>query len=81
MRTTITLDDDVLDRAKDVAAKLKVPFRHVINEALRAGLATVAVPPPVRCYRTQPHKMGLKPGRNLDDIHGLLSEIEGDDHR
>ncbi|MDY0166055.1 MAG: hypothetical protein RBS80_05895 [Thermoguttaceae bacterium] len=71
----------MLDRAKAVAAKLKTPFRHFINEVLHAGRATVAVPLPVRCYRTQPHEMGLKPGRNLDDIQGLLSGIEGDDHR
>jgi hypothetical protein len=35
MRTTINLDDDVLQKAKAFAAKSRLPFRQVINEALR----------------------------------------------
>ena len=38
MRTTLTIDDDVLDRARAVAERLDTPFRQVVNEALRAGL-------------------------------------------
>ncbi len=81
MRTTLTLDDDVLDAARSVAAKLKKPFRHVVNEALRAGLRAVEQPSPARPYRTHPHKMGLRTGRNLDNVQTLLSEIEGEEHR
>jgi hypothetical protein len=81
MRTTLTIDDDVLDKAKAVAAKLHVPFRRVVNEALRTGLQTVADPPRTRSYHTRAHKMGLKAGRNLDNIQALLSQIEGEDHR
>jgi hypothetical protein len=81
MRTTLTIDNDVLDKAKAVAAKLNVPFRRVVNEALRTGLQTVEDPPRIRPYRTRPHKMGLKAGRNLDNIQVLLSQIEGEDHR
>jgi hypothetical protein len=80
MRTTLTIDDDVLDKAKAVAAKLNVPFRRVVNEALRTGLQAVEGPPRIRPYRTCPHKMGLKAGRNLDNIQALLSQIEGEDH-
>ena len=68
MRTTLTIDDDVLDKAKAVAAKLHAPFRRVVNEALRTGLQTVEDTPRTRSYHTRPHKMGLKAGRNLDNI-------------
>jgi hypothetical protein len=81
MRTTLTIDDDVKDKAKAVAAKLRIPFRQVVNEALRAGLQAVEHPPRTRSYHTRPHKMGLKTGRNLDNIQALLSQIEGEDHR
>jgi hypothetical protein len=81
MRTTLTIDDDILDKAKSVAVKLHAPFRRVINEALRAGLQTVEEPPQIRSYHTHPHKMGLKVGRNLDNIQELLAQIEGEDHR
>ena len=35
MRTTLIIDDDVLDKAKAVAAKLRAPFRRVVNGGLR----------------------------------------------
>ena len=82
MRTTLTIDDDLLDKAKAVAAKISVPFRRVVNEALRTGLQMVEdTPPRTQPYRTHPHKMGLKAGRNLDNIQALLAQIEGEDHR
>jgi hypothetical protein len=81
MRTTITIEDDVLDRARGLAAKLHTPFRHVINEALRVGLNAAEAPTEQQAYRTTPRKMGVKPGRNLDRIQELLSQIEGEDRR
>ena len=74
MRTTLTLDDDVMDRAKAAAAALGLPFRRVVNEALRAGLQSLKDLPRSRPYRTNPHNMGLKAGRNLDNIQALLSQ-------
>jgi predicted transcriptional regulator len=35
MRTTLTLDDDVADRTRALAHKLRKPFKAVVNEALR----------------------------------------------
>jgi hypothetical protein len=81
MRTTLAIDDDVLDQARAVAAKLRTPFRRVVNEAIRAGLQAVEQPARTRPYQTSPHKMGLKAGRSLDNIHELLAQIEGEDHR
>jgi len=81
MRTTLTIEDDVLDRAKSVATRLHAPFRQVVNEALRAGLETVEVPARRQAYHTKPHKMGLRTGRNLDNIQELLAQVEGEGFR
>ena len=81
MRTTLTIDDDVLERARAVAARLRIPFKAVVNEALRAGLDQVEQPAKQRRYKTEPHKMGLRHGHNLDNIHELLAQIEGEDCR
>jgi hypothetical protein len=81
MRTTLSIDDDVLDRAKDVAVKLRRPFRAVINEALRAGLDQVEQPARRRHYKTEPHAMRLRSGRNIDNIQELLAQVEGEDSR
>ncbi len=81
MRTTLSIDDDVLEKAKAAATKRRLPFRTVINEALRAGLKSMALPPEAVPYRTKPHKLGLKSGKNLDDIQELLAQLEGEASR
>ncbi len=81
MRTTLTIDDDVMERARAVATKLRTPFKVVVNQALRAGLDQVEQPAKQQPYKTNPHKMGLRHGRNLDNIHELLAQIEGEDYR
>jgi hypothetical protein len=81
MRTTISIDDDVIERARMISAKLSTPFKTVINEALRAGLDQVEQPTKQRRYKTKPRPMGLKPGRNLDNIQELLAQMEGEESR
>ena len=81
MRTTLTIDDDVMERARAIAAKLRTPFKTIINAALRAGLDQVEQPAKQRRYKTKPHEMGLRQGHNLDNIQELLAQIEGEDHR
>jgi len=81
MRTTLSIDDDVLERARAVAAKLGTPFKTVVNAALRAGLDEVEKPAKQRPYKTKGRKMGLRQGRNLDNIQELLAQIEGEDSR
>ncbi len=81
MRTTLTIDDDVLDRARSLASRLRSPFRRVVNEALRAGLQTLEEPARSKPYHTRPRRLGLKPGRNLDNIQDLIAQLDGEEHR
>ena len=81
MRTTIVIDDDVIDRARSVAKRLRSPFRMVVNEALRAGLVKIETPARIRPYCTRPRKLGLLQGRSLDNIQELLAQVEGEDAR
>jgi hypothetical protein len=78
MRTTITLDADVAEKAKAVVKSSGRPFKEVINDALRTGLERVGRPTKQKPYRTRPHDMGLRPGIELDNIQELLSQVEGD---
>jgi hypothetical protein len=81
MRTTLSIDDDVLDRAREISARLRRPFRTVVNEAPRTGLHRVEQPAEQRPYKTEPHAMGLRSGRNIDNIQELLAQIAGNDSR
>ena len=80
MRTTLSLDNDVLDKARMLAKKGK-SFRLVVNEALRAGLEFLASGHKQKHYVTRPHKMRLRKGISLDHIQELLSEIEEEENR
>jgi predicted transcriptional regulator len=81
MRTTLTLDEDVAQRTKKLASKLKKPFKVVLNEALRKGLDQVEKPQKRQSYRTIPHAMGLREGLSIDNIQELLAQVEDEDRR
>lgn len=81
MKTTINIDDDVLDQARAVASKLDVPFRRVVNDALRAGLQKVEISQERKAYKAPTFNMGLKEGINLDNIQEVIAQYEGEDYR
>lgn len=81
MRTTLNLDGDVLEEARKLAGKKGLPFKRIVNEALRMGLEGMRDPRPSKPYKTEPRRMGLKAGRNLDNIQELLAQVEGEDFK
>jgi len=81
MRTTIVIDDDVLDRTRGLALATEQPLRFILNEALRLGLDAMALPVKSKPYRTRPRKMGLKPGRDINRIQELMALTDGEDAR
>jgi len=80
MGTTLTLDADVVEKARLCAARLGKPFREIVNEALRVGLGAALAPPVAKSYQTQPTPMGLRVGFSYHNIDDLLARIEGEDH-
>lgn len=81
MRTTLTLEEDVLEKARSVASQLKLPFKTVVNEALRLGLSEVEKPAKKRRYQMTPRAMGLRKGYSLDNIQEVLAQAEGESFR
>ena len=78
MRTTIRLDDELLTRTKELAARTSRSLTGVIEDALREMLARqsqAAERPPVR-LPTFAGK-GLQPGVDLDDSEALLDLMDG----
>ena len=74
MRTTLTLDDDVAMKLRQRARERGVPFKQVVNEALRAGLDDGQR----RRARYRVPKLALRarPGVELDKALQLAGELE-----
>ena len=82
MRTTLTLDPDVAERARADAARLRLPFKQIVNEAMRVGLEVLEQRAgQAKPYRTEPVPMGLRSGLSYDDIGDLLAQAESEDFR
>ena len=76
MRTTLTLDHDVAQKARKFAGKTGAAFKDVINRALRIGLQTLEQKQPPTPFRTEPLPMGLRPGVSLDNIADVLDQLD-----
>jgi hypothetical protein len=82
MRTTLTLDDDVAAKLKAESRRAGRPFREIVNETLRRGLASRRATAPSRDFRIIARDLGdLRPGLCLDDVAGLIEQVEGALHR
>jgi plasmid stability protein len=82
MRTTLTLDEDVAARLRAEARRSGRPFRAVVNEMLRQGLTARGSGVKRKPFKAAVRDLGeLKPGLSLDDIAGLLEQVEGPLHR
>jgi hypothetical protein len=76
------LDEDVAARLAAEARRSARPFKAVVNELLRAGLAQQRGAEKQAPFRVEPHDLGgLRPGLSLDSISTLLEQIEGPTHR
>lgn len=82
MRTTLSLDDDVAAQLEQLRARRDRPFKQLVNDVLRAGLAQLEREQPVR---RGPYTRAVSLGRpRLPDIHDVseaLALAEGEDHR
>jgi hypothetical protein len=81
IRTTVTLDRDVYDRARDFSKARGISFREALNELVRQGLVADSAPLPRKPFKITPVRLGLRPGLSYDDAEALLEYGEGPFHR
>ncbi len=74
MRTTVTLDPDVVEELKALAHQRNLSFKAALNSAVRAGLA--AERGGSRTYRVPAQPMGLRPGIDLTHALRLADSLE-----
>jgi hypothetical protein len=78
MRTTITIEDSLLQKAKKISRERRCSLRHVIEDALRAAFAKshkgrrAQVPQPLKTFKGS----GVQPGIDLSSSSALLDAME-----
>lgn len=81
MRTTVRLDDGLLDQARKEAARRGTTLTSLMEEGLRLVLARPAQGPERRRVHLPVGREtgGTLPGIDLDDSADLLDRMEGED--
>ena len=82
MRTTLTLDDDLAAALKERARVLGKPYKQVVNDVLRLGLADATEEQdepadeerPV--FEVKPNHSGFAPGVDPLKLNQLNAELE-----
>jgi len=73
MRTTVTLEPDVQKLLKDAAHRQGVPFKQVLNDAVRAGLCRGAARAPA--FKQRVFSLG-RPKVDLTKAGALAADLE-----
>lgn len=76
MRTTLTIDDDILHKLKMVSSKQGKAFKEVVNETLRKGLDRTEGRSKRRKLKLTTHNLSYKRGVDEAKIKELLDEID-----
>ena len=77
MRTTLTLDDDVAEKLRQIAHRSGRSFKEVVNDALRRGLSTGAKPPAKKpAFKVRPHASGFRAGVDIGKFNQLVDDLE-----
>ncbi len=79
IRTTVTLDDDVIARLKEESKARAVSFKDLLNEAVRSGLVAMKSRKTAEPFKVRAFHMGTLPGLNYDDIGSLIERADGQD--
>ena len=79
MRTTLTIEPDVAQEIRQRMADKKLPLKRVVNDALRAGLATNGKKERTPRFVVKPWPLGLNAGIYEGKLGQLLDQLETED--
>lgn len=78
VRTTLTLDPDVARLLENEVHRRRVPFKQVVNDALRSALGGKGTVKAARPFRVRAHRTELRPGLDAAGFNALADELEDD---
>lgn len=78
MRTTVDINDAILNELREISRKNKRSFKVVMEETLQYGLAQQRLPSSPKAIRISPSPIGIrKPWRNLS-MNQLYDQLEAE---
>ena len=80
MRTTLTLDSDVMGGVERYQAANGLKFKEAVNRLLRAGLESAGRTPTAKPYNGPVFDPSLLPGLDPNRMNQLRDELELEDH-
>lgn len=78
MRTTLTLDQDLAQELQERARRLRVPFKQVVNDAIRRGVSGSADTSELEPFRVEAQECRLRSGFDDRRFNQLADELEVD---
>jgi hypothetical protein len=78
MRTTLTLEADLVKRLKELARRRGESFTRVLNHVVRQGLMAERQPGAPR-YVVEPHAGGFRQGIDPTKLNQLVDELSIED--
>lgn len=79
MRTTVTLDSDIVVKLKRLAHRRGCSFKVALNEVLRRGLSAQAHAATLDPFVVEPHSGGFRPGIDPVKLNQLVDQLEAED--
>lgn len=80
VRTTLTIDDDLAGILQRKSRELDKPFKELVNNALRKGLAESSTEKKHK-ITVRPHDFGsMRAGLDMDRMNQLVDELEVEDY-
>jgi len=80
MRTTLTLENELAGKLRELAHQQRSSFKEVVNQTLKLGLAARAKPGPrSKPFRVEASHCGFRPGIDAAKLNQLLDETEAED--
>lgn len=74
MRTTLTVDNNIADQLSAISRETELPYKVVLNETLRRGLAGQA--PALTPFEYEAHAGNLLPGIDPRRFNELAGDLE-----
>jgi len=79
MRTTVTLEEDLVAKLKEYAHRRKTSFKEALNAVLRRGLTVPGAAPARRRFKVEAHPGRFRTGIDPGKLNQLVDELETED--